>query len=272
VRRGQQATGRTLPDSRAGGPHPRARRHMRRGAGPEIIRARWEIFRRSQQGEVGCGQAFNPARGPRDTWGRSSLANIPDLSDDRWDELLERLTYHASCKLSRLKWRGVTNGPAPAGIQPEDLAARAIELFLLGKRKWDRTAQPDLEKFLIGVVDSRISSLVRSLENRKSRRISPPGAGDESAAVHDFADWGMDPAKLVVRREEQEAFRAAALKALEGDEHAFEVFECFEADITKPADIAEYLGVPVEEIYNVQKRLRRKLDILRPKIRGGGRG
>jgi DNA-directed RNA polymerase specialized sigma24 family protein len=200
------------------------------------------------------------------------LANIPDLSDDRWEETLERLAYHASCKHSRLRWRGVASGPAPGGIQPGDLAARAIELFLLEKRVWDQAAQPDLEKFLRGVVDSLISSLVRSLENRKSRRIGPPRAEDESSAVQDFADWVADPAELVVRREEQEAFRTAALKALEGDEQAYEVFECLEADITKPADIAEYLGVPVEEIYNVQKRLRRKLDILRPKGKGGGRG
>ena len=200
------------------------------------------------------------------------MANIPDLSDDRWGEILERLTYHALCKLSRLRWRGVANGPAPGGIQPEDLAATAIELVLLGKRTWDEATQPDLAKFLMGVVDSRISSLVGSLENRKSRRLSPPGAGEESAAVDDFADWGADAANLVVRREEQEAFRTAALKAIEGDEQAFQVFECLEADITKPADIAAYLGVSVEEIYNVQKRLRRKLDILRPKKKGGGRG
>jgi len=38
-----------------------------------------------------------PVRLVRGLLESESLSNIPDLSDDQWDELLERLTYHASC-------------------------------------------------------------------------------------------------------------------------------------------------------------------------------
>lgn len=200
------------------------------------------------------------------------MANIPDLSDDRWDELLERSTRHASCKLAKLTWRGVRRGSAPGGIEAPDLAATALELVILGKRSWDRAAYPDFEVFLRGVVDSLISNLVRSLENRRTRRIGHPDPAEESSDPEGFAGREPGPVELLVSREDQEAFRAAVIKALEGDGEAFQVLECLEAGITKPAEIAAYLGLPVSEINNTQRRLRRKLGSFKPKGKGGRRG
>jgi hypothetical protein len=210
-----------------------------------------------------------PVRLVRGLLESESLSNIPDLSDEQWDELLERLTYHASCRLARLRWRGVRSGPPPGGVEAADFASKAMELVILGQRAWDRSAYPDFAKFMKSVIDSRISSLVRSIENRTTRRIGRPGASDEGAAAYEFSGYDEEPIELDIQREDAEAFRAAVIKALDGDEQAFQVFECLEADITKPAEIAEYLGVPVKEINNVQKRLRRKLNDLRPKGKGG---
>jgi len=142
-------------------------------------------------------------------------------------------------------------------------------LVILGQRAWDRTAYPDFAKFMKSVIDSRISSLVRSVANRTTRRIGRPGASDEGAAAYEFSGYDEEPIELDIQREDAEAFGAAVIKSLDGDEQAFQVLECLEADITKPAEIAEYLGVPVQEINNVQKRLRRKLNDLRPKGKGG---
>jgi DNA-directed RNA polymerase specialized sigma24 family protein len=198
--------------------------------------------------------------------GKGSLATIRDLSDDDLLKLLKRLTLHAECKLVRLRWRGVPGGPPPRGVQAEDIAAEAITRVLDGTRAWDERTQPDLLKHLRGVVDSLVSELVRSFDNRRFRRIGPPGAGDESTMVHEAPGREPDPRELASSREAAETFRAPIVEALREDELAYQVFECLEADITKPSDIADYLGLPVSEINNAQKRLRRKVeDAVKPR-------
>ena len=200
------------------------------------------------------------------------MAIIPQLSTDEWDELLERLAHHARRKIARLAWRGVRGGPVPGGVDPADLAAKALELAISGQRVWDRSAYPDYGPFLKGVVDSLISSLVRSVENCLTRRHGPSETGDGSPVTHEIAGREQEPIDPATSREDREAFRAMVFKALDGDDGAFQVLECLEADITKPAEIAAYLGLPVSEINNVQRRLRRKLGNLGPKRKGGGCG
>lgn len=193
-----------------------------------------------------------------DLWG-DSLVTILDLSDDELRILLKRLTLHADCKLARLRWRGVQGGP-PRGVQGEDIAADAITAIIEGTRAWDPQAQPDLLKYLRSVVDSIVSALVNSLDNRKTRRLGPPGVGDEASSAHEAAGREPGPAEIASRREAAESFRAPIVEALKDDELAYQVFECLEADITKPSDIAEYLELSVAEINNAQKRLRRKVE------------
>jgi DNA-directed RNA polymerase specialized sigma24 family protein len=197
--------------------------------------------------------------------GGSKLANVPELTADQWTELVERLTLHASSKLRRLHWRGVSGslgGKTPGGIEAVDLAQSAILDVIEGKRTWDPQADPDFLKFLQGVVDSKVSHLVEGLENRKSRRLGPASAGDENSGAYEVEASGPSPAELVVNRDSAETFRAAVIKCLEGDDLAYKVLECLEAEYTKPSEIAEMLGISVADVNNAQKRLRRKLDQL----------
>lgn len=204
------------------------------------------------------------------------MANIPQLSDDQWTELVERLTLHASCKLLRLYWRGILGsrgGAVPGGVEPADLAAAAIVDVLDGTRAWDPEAHPDLLKFLRGVVDSKVSHLVNEVENRKSRRLAPPDAGEEGSSAHGVAGREPDPTVLVQDRQAAERFRSLVFKALEGDHLAYEVFECLDAEYTKPSEIADLLGVPVSDVNNAQKRLRRKVsELLKAQRKGERRG
>jgi DNA-directed RNA polymerase specialized sigma24 family protein len=201
------------------------------------------------------------------------LAAIQDLSDDDLLKLLKRLTLHADRKLARLRWRGVQGGPPPGGVRAEDIASDAITAVIAGTRGWDQTSQPDLLKYLRSVVDSMISKLVNSLDNRRTRRLGPPGGSDESSSAYEAGGREPDPAELASSREAAEAFRAPIVEALKGDDVAYQVFECLEADITKPADIAAYLGLPVAEVNNAQKRLRRKVDdAVKPRKKGKAHG
>ncbi len=208
--------------------------------------------------------------------GGMSLVNIPQLSDDQWTELVERLTLHASCKMLRLYWRGVLGsrgGMAPGGIEAADLAAAAIVDVLEGNRVWDPKAHPDLLNFLRSMVDSKVSHLVEGVENQKTRRLVAPDSGEEAVAAYQVAGREPDPADFVANRDSAERFRASVFKALESDELAYNVFECLDAEITKPSEIAQMLGVPVTDINNAQKRLGRKVsESLKTQKKGGRHG
>jgi RNA polymerase sigma factor (sigma-70 family) len=191
--------------------------------------------------------------------------NVPELTSDQWTELVERLALHASSRLRRLRWRGVPEslgGKTPGGIEAADLAQWTIVDVIEGKRKWDPATDPDFLKFLQSVVDSKVSHLVDAVENRKSRRLVPASADDESSDAYELEAGGSTPADLVANRESAEKFRASVLKCLEGDDLAYKVLECLDAEYTKPTEIAEMLGISVADVYNAQKRMRRKLDEL----------
>lgn len=201
------------------------------------------------------------------------MTSIHDLPGDELLKILKRLTLHADRKLARLRWRGVQGGSPPAGIQGEDVATDAITSVIEGTRAWDPKAQPDLLKYLRSVVDSMVSKLVNSVDNRKMRRLGPPGTSDESSPAYEAAGREPDPAELAASREAAEKFRGPIVEALKDDELAYQVFECLEADITKPSDIAEYLGLSVGEVNNAQKRIRRKVEgAVKPQKKGKPHG
>lgn len=189
------------------------------------------------------------------------MVEVPNLSDSEWEELVGKLTLHAHSKLRKLYWRGVPyakGGAVPGAASAQDFAAEAIEAFLDGTRKWDKTQQPDFLQFLLGVVDSKISHLVESVENRTTRRIDTAKKDDEPA--YKLRAKSKRPDEIVIDDEERLRTREAVLAELRDDDLAKSLFECIEAEITKPAEIAEYLGLDVSDVNNSQKRLRRAVD------------
>lgn len=192
-----------------------------------------------------------------------TVALIPELTNEQWNELVERLARYAYCKLARLYWRGLplsAGGAPPGGVDAADLAADAIVDTIEGTRVWDQEAEPDLYRFLRSVVDSKVNHLAESLENQLTRRLDPPGEGDTQPAAYQIADRAPDPATVCADRKALERFRALVLAVIQGDKLAEGVFSCLEAEITKPSEMAVILEVRVEEINNAQKRLRRRVE------------
>ncbi len=161
-------------------------------------------------------------------------------------------------------------GKPPGGIEGQDLAAEAITDLLEGKRNWDQAEQPDLLRFLKSVVDSKVSHLVKSIENQVSRRTAPSKTDDESSAVYELSSSEPDPSDLVANNDEASKFQNLVCAELKDDEQAFQVFECLWADM-KPREIAEYLECSIDDVRNAQKRLRRKLEKVQDKYKKGGK-
>jgi hypothetical protein len=205
------------------------------------------------------------------------VGNLPNLSRDQWEELVERLTLHAHCKMAGLTWRGLRlsrGGSIPKGFEPEDMAQRAITAVIEGKRSCgpERTASFDaFLDFLQGVVDSHVSQLVNSAENKQSRRLTEPDENKATSAADLIYDPYPPPDKIVADREYMTRFREELLKELSGDARATDIFDCLEAGWLTKREMADYLGCPVEELYDAQKRYQRKVEKVRRKMNTGER-
>src|SRR3954465_10070116 len=82
-----------------------------------------------------------------------------------WADIGVRLTAYATWKARNLRWRTGRPDALAGGKTPEDLAADAILKVLGGERAWDPGRGP-LLRYLEGVVDSLLSHLAASADNR----------------------------------------------------------------------------------------------------------
>ncbi|MBA4192167.1 MAG: hypothetical protein C0467_29680 [Planctomycetaceae bacterium] len=188
---------------------------------------------------------------------------LPDLNDEQWTEIVERLTHHGACHIVRHTWRGLRlaqGGSVPGGVDPADLAADAITDVIEGRRIWNQVTYPVFLDFLRSVVDSRVSHLVESAENRLTRRM--PAPTDDGNADLDVAAHDPDPADVCRDRDSLENFRDTLVKEIGDDPLVAGLFSCIESGDTRPEDIALLLDVKVKDVNNAQKRLRRKAAVV----------
>lgn len=207
----------------------------------------------------------NQPSGPAD----SRQSAVDDRFDRHpWHLTIPRLRRYARERADRLTWSGVRHGPLPGGRLPEDVVHTAIEKVLTGTRAWNPSVQPDLDLFLESIVDSELSHLVESWEHRHVRPAAAlPAAGDGPDGtgrdpIGEAPTPAAGPAEAAVRREEavrQEAFAAEFIASVGDDPVLKRIVECIIADVVKPGEIAERLGIHVTEVYNRRKQLQRRL-------------
>jgi len=64
------------------------------------------------------------------------VAEIPNLSENDWNELLKRLSLRASWKFYRLGWSTKENAGIGGGITPQSIALDTIISVLEGMRQY----------------------------------------------------------------------------------------------------------------------------------------
>lgn len=186
---------------------------------------------------------------------------------------------YACFKIGRLKWR-TGKDTLPKGLSPEDLVIGAIQKTFEGAlargsgpgiRRWNPETAPDLLDYLKSVVDSDVNHLVSSEEHRLTNYHAQSTPEEASEAIERLvSDSHENPEQSLLRRERETAEDGFAeyfqeLNASFAHDPAVQRVlasyrkQSLMSETIKPAVVARETGMPIEEVRNAIKRLRRKV-------------
>jgi len=141
----------------------------------------------------------------------------------------------------------------PPAWEPEDVVHEAINRLLSGERSWDSIRFPDITVALRGIIKSLFSHLPKLEYYRQ--RANPT---DDDGMPVDVDELNVGQEEAVSREIEYSEIRKQIESAIGDDQAAMEVYFAIIDGYTKPREIAEFLGIPVDEVNNRFRRLRRK--------------
>ncbi|XVJ67832.1 MAG: sigma-70 family RNA polymerase sigma factor [Lacibacter sp.] len=162
------------------------------------------------------------------------MNSLDAIRSENIDEIIDSMHQYA---MSELKSVGVKDFN---GKQPIDFVGDLILKVIEGTRDWNK-ADCSFKEFLFGCLKSEISNFFKA----KKRHVA-----DESPSIPVNGHS--------INFEETKSKIVELLKVEGADDDELQVFECWLDGIYKPAKIASELGIPVERVYVVIKRLERK--------------
>lgn len=177
------------------------------------------------------------------------------LEAQDWRAIATRLVAYAAREVGIRHWRTGSTGYLPKGKSAEDLAYDAITKVWTGKRVWKPDDDPDLLRYLMDVVDSDLSALLKSGAHKRTERFpdgpeaeipEPVGAGDAS------------PEEALLAQELQDEILAAC-----ADDDELTLVACALVEGThKAVDLAAETGLPVARIYKLKQKLKARMEKL----------
>jgi len=205
----------------------------------------------------------------------SSKGVRPDASSSRTIDINDakelqglsvRLLAFARRRAAVKRWWLGSAGALAKGHTVQDIVCKAMTSLFGGSRKWDRASQPDPWAHLKSVVNSLLSNLARSKENRVYGRDIDDEAAVAPATPESELLMAEEEERLERRRERAYSLLQDEVLAA-GDSALLALHDLILAeDIHKPQELATRLEKPVNEVNNLKKRFwricRRVLDIL----------
>lgn len=190
------------------------------------------------------------------------------LCEADWKDITPRLLLYAALKIRMMVWLGQPGGKPPSGVEADDLVQRAIYKVLTGERSWPHE-KVTLLRFLMSVIRSDVNNLSKLKENTVTYRIKHlVNQGKHESNIFDNKiDVSNKKDEREVNNPENNIIEKQNLKEikyilskLKSDPPAYRFAELvINKEIYKPRDIAKEMGINVREVYNIKKRLRKKL-------------
>lgn len=191
---------------------------------------------------------------------------LEQLRKQDWNGLGRALVRYAYWKAGVAAWREGADRTLALGSSAEDIAAAVITKVFAGDRTWDPT-RGDLLPTLKRMVDSELDHLWRR-PARLCERAEPedPRAQEDQerrALETDVTALPIDPELAIANAEDRAtpSVRVAALFESVANEPELQmvVEAIMDGCDPKPRHLAEHLKVPVNDINNRLRRLRRKV-------------
>ena len=198
-------------------------------------------------------------------------AILADLDAQDWkNDILPRALKYAAAA-SRGFWS------LGYKVEPAELVQEAIGLVYSGRRKWNKEELPDFVTFLNGVIKSLIS---HTRDHSKKFPTEPLQWDDGSEKILSGGYCGHSTLGSLFSQPPDEALMEAenlkpvydVLDELEQEnEEMGLVILCVRDGISKPREIAEETGLPVEMVYKVKERLKAKMNKIMALPQKGGK-
>ncbi len=192
------------------------------------------------------------------------------LEEADLEEALVRTLKYANWKSRCCSWLGHA---VSADCLVNEAIARAYGVGTSNSdthtfRNWDKTRYPDLADFLISTINSMVNHIVEHHENFQGASFDEEGGQDDphkasklnqAAQGTEYLVRSRNPEEMAVISEERNKIRKCLDEIAEKDDEAGLVIMALEDGFEKPAEIAEVLQLDIDTVYNIIKRLRRKL-------------
>lgn len=181
---------------------------------------------------------------------------VVDIDDpQQLNALALRVRDFAQGRANVYRWWLRTAGALAKGNTLDDVVANAVASLFGAKRTWDPSAQPDPFEYLKSVVNSELSNLARSADNRKLDRapedLDLPGDDTPLSAL-------LDAEEDTELKQQRNRFYSLLIDAISNDNDLLKLHDLFVNDgIDKPQELASRLGMSVTEVNNLKKRFMR---------------
>lgn len=200
------------------------------------------------------------------------LENLDKLAAANWDDALPRVYKYA-------KWKCFNYSLLGFEFDPESLVDEAIaRAYGSGTsstseptyRNWNQDAYPDLADFLISIIKSLLSHLkehhlaflaesLNDNEKEESHSISKLDYEAQQASFLHGLIRTKTPEEELILKKQRELFRSFLNDLSLSDEEIGFVIMAYEDGAEKAAEVAERTGFEIGKVYNINRRLGRKI-------------
>ena len=176
---------------------------------------------------------------------------LDKLDSQDWKSIIVKLTAHVSYRLFTLKDIKMLEGKTPY-----DIAIEAIEKLYTGERTWDYEKYPDILNFLkYNIIKSMTNNLFKTINKKSIVFIKNNENFNEDIEYDFFSKFGIE-GELERELYAKELLDDIEKELKDGDE--WQIFN-YRLDGLKNSEISVELGIPINEVENIMKRIKRKL-------------
>lgn len=217
---------------------------------------------------------------------RYDPSNIDEILNQDWQEVFPRVLKYAIARSRKYYWIG------DASVNPEDLVNEAVARALgIGNdgtyRNWNKDKYPGIVNFLISIIDSMTNhEAEHAFKFRNEPYLYEDGTEKISTQTEDNIHsksmdcdvgdlqysnkYNIEETMIIKQEYDLLVMNIKAVAA--GDEEMEMILMCIEDDISKPAEISSVTGYDIKIVYKVLRRLRSKLEAIKPMALKKGRG